>query len=157
MVECHGLQKTRKHCSMANQQISSRNRQQIIAMNALYDVLNYMDMGEEIDIETIVSSLCDLPYEKCPIYVKQIVLAAIKNLDAEISLLEKNMIKWTFGRLNRVEQAILLLSLTHYFFVDKEIEKGIVINVAINLAKNYLDAKDYKFVNAILDKVLVRE
>ncbi len=142
---------------MTNQQISSRNRQQIVAMNALYDVLTYMDMGEEIDIEAIVSALCDLPYEECPIYVKQIVLVTIKNLNAEISLLEKNMIKWTFDRLNRVEQAILLLSLSHYFYVDQEIDKGIVINVAVNLAKNYLDAKDYKFVNAILDKVLVRE
>jgi transcription termination factor NusB len=33
----------------------------------------------------------------------------------------------------------------------------VVIDVAVKLAKTYLDAKDYKFVNAILDKVLTRD
>lgn len=142
---------------MANQIETSRNKQQIIAMNALYDILTYQDMGEEIDIEWIISGLCDMPYSDSPLYVKQIVLSTIRHLESEIALLEKNMIKWTFHRLNRVEQAILLLSLSHYFYVDTTVNKGIVINVAVNLAKNYLDHKDYKFVNAILDKVLVRE
>ena len=136
---------------------TSRNQQQLIAMNALYDVLTYKAMGEQIDVEGIVSGLCDLPYEEAPIYVKAIVLASIRHFVEEVTLLEKNMIKWKFERLNRVEQAILLLSLSHYFYVDKEVDKGVVINIAVNMAKNYLDGKDYRFVNAILDKVLVRE
>ncbi len=135
----------------------SRNQQQLIAMNALYDVLTYLDMGEEIDVESIVSGLCDVPYEESPVYVKQIVLATIRHYSEEVSLLEKNMVKWTFSRLNRVEQAILLLSLSHYFYVDQTVDKGVVINVAVTLAKNYIDPKDYRFVNAILDKVLTRE
>ncbi len=135
----------------------SRNQQQLIAMNALYDILTYQDMGEDIDVEAIVSGLSDASYEDSPIYVKEIVLATLRHHHEEIALLEKNMVKWTFSRLNRVEQAILLLSLSHYFYVDPRVDKGVVINVAVNLAKNYLDAKDYRFVNAILDKVLVRE
>lgn len=135
----------------------SRNRQQIMAMDALYDVLTYMQMNEDVDVEAIISGLSDLPYEDSPIYVKSIVLAMIKHYKEEVELLEANMIKWKFSRLNRVEQAILLLSLSHFFYVEPEIDKGIVINVAVNLAKIYLDGKDYKFVNAILDKVLVRE
>ncbi len=137
--------------------ITSRNQQQLIAMNAIYDVLTYKSMGESIDVEGIISDLTDLPYEEAPIYVKAIVLAMIRHYSEEVELLEKNMIKWKFSRLNRVEQAILLLSLSHFFYVDKEVDKGVVINIAVNMAKNYLDGKDYRFVNAILDKVLVRE
>lgn len=137
--------------------ITSRNQQQLIAMNAIYDVLTYKSMGESIDVEGIVSGLTDLPYEEAPVYVKAIVLAMIRHYAEEVELLEKNMIKWKFSRLNRVEQAILLLSLSHFFYVDKEVDKGVVINIAVNMAKNYLDGKDYRFVNAILDKVLVRE
>ncbi len=136
--------------------ITSRNQQQLIAMNAIYDVLTYKSMGEEIDVEGIISALTDLSYEEAPIYVKAIVLATIRHYAEEVELLEKNMIKWKFSRLNRVEQAILLLSLSHYFYVDEEVDKGVVINIAVNMAKNYLDGKDYRFVNAILDKVLIR-
>ena len=67
------------------------------------------------------------------------------------------MNKWTFERLNRVEQALLLLSYSHYFYVEPAVDKGVVIDVAVKLAKTYLDASDYKFVNAILDKVLTRD
>ena len=63
------------------------------------------------------------------------------------------MDKWKFDRLNRLNQAILLLSLAHYYGVG-EVEKAVVINVAVSLAKKYLDDNDYKFVNAILDNVL---
>ena len=60
---------------------------------------------------------------------------------------------WTFKRLNRLNQAILLMSCAHFFEV-KDADKAVVINVAVTLAKRYLDDNDYKFVNAILDNVL---
>ena len=49
--------------------------------------------------------------------------------------------------------AILMLAITEYKYVCG-IEKSIIINVAIKLAHKYADEKDYKFVNALLDKVL---
>lgn len=64
--------------------------------------------------------------------------------------------KWKFHRLNRVIQAILLMSYTHYFYIGN-VDKRIVINVAIKLAKRYVVGDEYKFVNAILDEVLVDE
>ena len=70
-----------------------------------------------------------------------------------IDKLQAKMDKWKFDRLNRLNQAILLLSLAHYYGVG-EVEKAVVINVAVSLAKKYLDYNDYKFVNAILDNVL---
>ena len=72
-------------------------------------------------------------------------------------MLNDHMNHWTFDRLNRVEQAILLLSCVHYLYVEPEVEKAVVINIAIKLSKAFLGDNDYKFVNAILDKVLVRE
>ena len=50
--------------------------------------------------------------------------------------------------------AIFLLALSEYKYVEEEIEKSALINVAVTLAKKYLDEKDYKFINAVLDKVL---
>jgi transcription termination factor NusB len=47
------------------------------------------------------------------------------------------------------------MSYIHYFHIE-EVDKGVVIDIAVRLAKVYLDAKDYRFVNAVLDKVLVK-
>lgn len=123
-------------------------------MFALYDVLTYMDMQEDVDVEMIASGVSGLPYEYAPLYVKEIMIATIKHYGEMVRALESRMNKWTFARLNRVEQAILLLSLSHYFFAQEKVDKKVVINVAVELSKAYLDAKDYKFVNAILDKIL---
>ena len=57
-------------------------------------------------------------------------------------------------RINLVAHAIFLLALSEYKYVEEEIEKSALINVAVTLAKKYLDEKDYKFINAVLDKVL---
>lgn len=135
----------------------SRNQLQKIAMTSIYDVLTYADMKEKVDVESIVSSLCDAPYSECDYFVKATTVMAIKEYDKAVDTFNANMRKWTFSRLNRVEQAILLLSYVHYFYVDPNVDKGIVIDIAIKLAKTYLEDKDYKFVNAILDKVLNRE
>ena len=67
------------------------------------------------------------------------------------------MRKWTFDRLNRVEQAILIMSFAHYYYVEPEVDKKVVIDIAIKLSKTYLAPTDYKFVNAILDNVLIPE
>ena len=134
----------------------SRNALQSVAMSAIYDFLTYLSMKQEIDVENIVSGLCELPYEECDYFVKASLIMAIKHYDEAVGVFNANMRKWTFDRLNRVEQAILLLSYVHFYFVDPEVEKGVVINVAIKLSKSYLSDGDYKFVNAILDKVLVR-
>lgn len=133
----------------------SRNALQKVAMSAIYDALTYRNMGLDVNVEEIVSSLCDLPYEECDYFVKATLIMALKHLDTAIAAYNAKMRRWTFDRLNRVEQAILLLSYVHFFYVEPGVDKGIVIDVAIKLSKEFLEDNDYKFVNAILDNVLV--
>lgn len=140
----------------------SRNQLNEKAAFALYDILTYQDMKEEANVEEIISSLLDVPYKECDIYLKSLVIATLRHLPEMVGIFNSNMNKWTFDRLNRLEQAILLVSYAHFFYVEddekkSEADKGAVINTAVELSKTYLDAKDYKFVNAILDKLLVRD
>ena len=132
----------------------SRNSLQVTAMTAIYDVLTYADMGSPVDVEGIVSSLCDLPYEECDYFVKANVLMVIKHLQEMKDAFTPYLRKWTFDRLPRVVQAILLLSYSHYYYVNPEVSKAVIIDVAVNLAKKYGREKDYGFTNAILDNVL---
>lgn len=131
----------------------SRNKLQELSMTAVYDILFYIDMNHEIDIKDIVSSLCELPYEECDVYIKEIAIETVKHFPEIVAHLSQYMLKWKFTRINKLSQAILILSYVHFYFV-KDTEKGVVINVAVKLAKKYLDDRDYQYINAILDKAL---
>ena len=132
----------------------SRNALQKVAMSAIYDALNYQAIGLDVDVRGIVSNLCDLPYEECDYFVKACLIMALKYQAQAIDAFNAKMRRWTFDRLNRLEQAILLLSYVHFFYVDPNVEKGVVIDIAVKLSKTYLEDKDFRFVNAILDNVL---
>lgn len=131
----------------------SRNVSHEKAMIIIYDALCYEHMNQEYDPRELISSIMDESYDLVDLYVKQVVIKALINKDAYIEKLQAKMDTWKFDRLNRLNQAILLMSLSHYYGVG-EVEKAVVINVAVSLAKKYLDDNDYKFVNAILDNVL---
>lgn len=64
------------------------------------------------------------------------------------SLLDDN---WRFGRISKVDQAILLIS--YIQIKHSNIDKKIVINEAIELAKEFSEKDSYKYINGVLDKV----
>lgn len=132
----------------------NRTESQEKALFVIYDILLYAKWEREVDLEWMISGICDAPYEKVNPFVKEMAIAAIKCYHEAIPLYQSHMENWTFDRLNNLEQALLILSYCQYHFDAEKPDKKIIINVAVNLAKKYLDAKDYRFVNAILDKVL---
>ena len=97
----------------------SRNKLQELTANAIYVVLTYRHMGEDVDVEGILSSLFECDYSEVPLYAKAVVVATLRHYGEEVALLEKNMRRWKFERLNRVEQAILLLSLSNFFIIEE--------------------------------------
>ncbi len=133
----------------------SRNEEQELAMTIIYDalVMENLNLKTGYDIKEIIEDVCDTPYEEVSLFVKEIVIKALNHKEEIISQIEPNLKNWKFSRLNLITQSIFLLSVAHYQFV-KDIEKPIVINVAVSLAKKYVVEDDYKFINAVLDKVL---
>lgn len=131
----------------------SRNKSYEILIGVIYDFLIAIDMNEEVDIEKTMSDAFNMPYVDIDVLPKEIVIQTIKNFQAIVKTFQAAMPTWRFERLNRLIQAILLMSYANYFYV-KNIDKAVVINIAIKLAKRYGDANDYKFVNAILDNIL---
>jgi transcription termination factor NusB len=109
-----------------------------------------------IDIKAIVSGLCDCDYEDADYFVKASVIHAVKYYDEAVDAFNAHMTKWTFDRKNRLTQALLLLSYVHFFYFEEKTDKKVVIDIAVRLAKTYLEPNEYKFVNAILENVLVR-
>ena len=74
-----------------------------------------------------------------------------KNKESYISEISAYLNKWTFDRLNLVEQAILLETVSE---IKQGLnDKAVVIDEAIIIAKEYCDDESYKFINGVLDQV----
>lgn len=130
----------------------SRNEEHELIMTCIYDALLYSNMDKEFSVEEIMCSVFEVEYDEISFFAKEMVIKTLSHINDIKAVFQANMPKWSFDRLNLVEQAILLMSFTH-----KQVEnsdKGIIINIAVKLAKKFLDKDDYKFVNGILDKVL---
>lgn len=78
------------------------------------------------------------------------ILRDINNIDKYKKIINDKMENWTWDRINIVEQAILLLSIIQ---INNGVDKKIVINESVELAKEYCDDNNYKFINGILDKL----
>lgn len=130
----------------------TRNKEQELVMTSIYDALTYSSMREEFSLEEIMSSIYDMPYDEIPLFSKTLVIKSLAHINEIKPIFQDKMPKWNFDRLNLVEQSILLMSYTHA--KEEKSDKRIIIDIAVNLAKKFLDKDDYKFVNAILDKIL---
>ncbi len=131
----------------------SRNKNQDLAMMLIYESLTYVYMDIEFDIEKLISNHLEMNYDEVDLFIKQTVIKSLINKDEIIEDIQKKMPNWKFDRINRLAQAILLQAVTHYRYVEK-VDKTIVIDNAVKLAKKYLDEGDYRFINAVLDSVL---
>jgi len=84
-------------------------------------------------------------------FVREICLLAVKDKEAHIAAINSKLKDWDFVRLGFVEQAILLLALGEYTLAD--VERTVVINEAVELAKEFGDADAYKLINGVLDQL----
>lgn len=134
----------------------SRNKIYEYSLQSLTSFLICVDSDVEIYVENTIENITGVSYNDAPLLLKQIIIYSLKNLKEIISKIEPFLNKWKFERLNYCIRSILILSYTNFYYV-KDVEKAIVIDCAIKLAKKYGDSEDYKFINAVLDKCLTNE
>lgn len=131
----------------------SRNKEHELIMISIYDALLYTSNDEEFSLEDVMEAIYGESFEEIPHFSKKVVVKSLSHLNEIKEIYQVQMPKWKFDRLNAIERAILLMSYTNFKLVGG-VDKGVVIDRAVRLAKTYLDKDDYKFVNAILDNVL---
>lgn len=86
------------------------------------------------------------------LFSKMIVLGTIENITEIDECISANLKSWTIERINSVDKAILRLSVYSLIY-QKDIPQAVVIDEAINLAKEFGTDDSFKFVNAILDNI----
>jgi N utilization substance protein B len=133
--------------------VSSRNKNHEFAMQIMYSFLIRLDLGMTIDFSDEIASIAGKKYEECDLFVKELLLAALKNESEIVTKCSSYLRNWKFSRLNTCVQAILILAIANYDYL-KDSDKAVVIDVAVKLTKKYADSTDYKFVNGVLDNCL---
>lgn len=131
----------------------SRTKTREKAMFAIYDTLMYENGGMEYEPRDVLERVFSCAYDDIDIMAREIYIKAILNEDEIISLIEPKLKNWEFKRLNLISQAILLAAISEANYA-KISDKKIVINAAVKMAKKYLDSSDFKYINAVLDKVI---
>ena len=133
----------------------SRNKQHAIIMTVIYDELNDYAKGDHSftrDAGEMMMELCECSYQEVPEFIKKVTLYALSHYgeirNAFIPLLRN----WSWERIPLLTQAILIMT-----YAQNKIEivdKKVLIDVAVSLGKTYLEDEQWKFINAILDKIL---
>ena len=134
----------------------NRNQQHFIIMTVIYDELNdyFIGGGKSFrDARELTSELCECSFEEVDPYIQNSIAQTLNNYGAIRDAFIPFLKNWKWERLPLLTQAILLMSYSHFYYVEK-VDKKIVINIAVTLAKKYIDEKQAKFINAILDGVL---
>ena len=131
----------------------SRNQIQTKIFECSYIYLVYRNMNISFDDEKIISEICEDMYDNCDLFLRETILKMIINYDSIKEIIENNLVNWKFDRLSLIDRAILFMTISEYKYVG-DIDKPVVINVGVTLAKRYSDEKNYKFINGILDKIL---
>lgn len=131
----------------------SRNHAHDLVFQTIYSFLILETCDVPIDVQGLVELIFGEPYNEVDTYSKETLIKALKNQNEIIEYASKFLNKWKFKRLNYCMQAILIMAITEFMYI-KEIEKPIIINISVKLAKKYGDGKDYRFINGVLDNCL---
>ena len=133
----------------------SRRKGRILAFQALYswdvsqtpleDLLKF-SWQQNVQNETEVDS-------DETVFARLMVSGTIEHVAQIDELIKKHLsASWTMERINKVTLAILRMSIYEMEF-QKDSQKKIVIDEAVNIAREYGLEDSYKFINAVLDKI----
>ncbi len=134
----------------------SRNEQHYYVMTIIYNLLtdyNFANGEVKRDLSELIESVLEVDIKEAPSYIINTVNYVSANYGVIKTAVSPLLNNWTWDRLPLLTQAIILMSYTHFYAIERT-DKKVVINIAVNLAKKYIEEKQAKFINALLDKLL---
>ncbi len=136
----------------------SRRKGRVIAFQALYSY----DVGgvsledllklEWLDKNTAQENNAEASTENYD-FARLLIAGTINHIEEVDQKIKAHLsAKWDFSRINKVSLAILRMSVFCLLF-QKETSPSIVIDEAIDIAKEYGSDDSFKFINAVLDNI----
>lgn len=130
----------------------SRQREHVFMMLFMVEFHDASEMNEQEQL--YAEEWNNISEENKTVILERVGQVSDKLSDIDAMLSEK-LEGWSFGRVGKVELAILRLAVFELMF--DSVPKGVVINEAVELAKKYGGEESFAFVNGVLSKFLVGE
>ena len=140
--------------------MKSRRKARILAFQALYfweaSSLEPSAQESRVSVEELLSfdwvEKEKLTNESQLLFSRVLIAGTIENIREIDSLIKNHLINWDITRLNRVDLAVLRISVFTLMF-QKEFSPSIVIDEAIGICREFGTDDSFKFVNGVLDSI----
>ena len=136
---------------MVGDAMKNRSELREVIMKVLYQIEIFDGTSVDYRVEDLIKEQLEVENE----FVNDIVSGILKNKKELIRLDNKYLNDWTMDRLNKVDQAILLLGTYELMYTDTP--SVVSINEAIELSKKYSEEAVTKMINGVLDKIYHEE
>jgi len=135
--------------------MASRRKGRILAFQALYswDIQFSLTGDASIPEGLLDFSWADAPLdEKSAAFPRLLVTGTVTHIAGVDSMIQKHLENWELGRLNRVDLAVLRISVYTLMF-QSETPPSVVIDEAVEISREFGADDSYRFVNGVLDSV----
>jgi len=137
--------------------MASRRNGRILAFQALYSWDTHYSQTGEVSIP---DGLLDFSWagsetaldEKIAAFSRLIVSGTIENIAPVDRLIKEHLENWELKRLNRVDLAVLRISVYSLMF-QNDMPPSVVINEAVEISKEFGADDSFRFVNGVLDSI----
>jgi N utilization substance protein B len=129
--------------------MASRRKGRILAFQALYA------WGvADTPAGAVPEGLLDFPWQNKvgDDFSRLLVMGTIENINAIDSMIKKHLKNWDLSRLNRVDLAILRMSV-YALMYQKDTPVSVVINEAIGISREFGTDESFRFINGVLDSI----
>ena len=127
--------------------LKTRNEVREIALRIIYKI-NIFDAAKlYYDVDDLIKEEYEVENE----FVNSLVNGVIEKKDELTNLVNKYMSDWTLDRLNKVDQALFLLSSYELKYLDTP--SIVSINEWVEISKKYSDEKVTGLINGVLDRI----
>ena len=127
--------------------MKKRSELRDIIVKIIYQVNLYEGSDINYDIDTLIKEQLEVENS----FVNDSVFGIIKHKKDIVDLANKYLKDWTMDRLNKVDQAIILLGVYELLYTDTP--SIVSINEALELSKKYSDEAVTKMINGVLDAI----
>lgn len=131
----------------------ARRKGRILAFQALYSWdLGNVDISNVLDFAWVEKETLERMGEESLSFTRLLVSGTIEHIEEIDSVIKSHLTNWDFDRLNKVDLAILRISVYPLLF-QKDIHSSIIIDEAIDISKEFGSDDSFKFINAVLDSI----
>lgn len=133
--------------------MASRRKGRILAFQALYFwESNRVPVEELVGFAWLEDEKLKSLDESIAVFSRSLIVGAIENISEIDNMLKNHLENWDISRLNRVDLAVLRMSVYSLMF-QTDMPPSIVIDEAIGICREFGTDESYKFINGVLDSI----